>query len=67
MSDCIQAESKMSASGRFEAEGIYGQLIYVAPEADVVIVKLSNWPDPSVVELEFESYAFFDAAVEALK
>ena len=54
-------------NGRFEAEGIYGQLIYIAPEADVVIVKLSNWPDSWVDELEFESYAFFDAVVEALK
>lgn len=54
-------------NGRFEAEGIYGQLIYIAPEADVVIVKLSNWPDSWVDELEFESYAFFDAVVETLK
>lgn len=53
--------------GRFEAQGIYGQLIYVAPEDDVVIVKLSNWPDAWVDELEFESYAFFDAVIEALR
>lgn len=54
-------------NGRFEAQGIYGQLIYVAPEENVVIVKLSNWPDPWVDELEFESYAFFDAVIEALR
>ncbi len=53
-------------SGRFEAQGVYGQLIYVAPEADVVIVKLSHWPEAWVPALEMESYAFFDAVIEAL-
>jgi CubicO group peptidase (beta-lactamase class C family) len=53
-------------NGRFEAQGVYGQLIYVAPDVDVVIVKLSAWPDAWVPELEMESYAFFDAVIEAL-
>lgn len=52
--------------GRFEAQGIYGQFIFVAPEDDVVIVKLSYWPEPWVVPLEIEGYAFFNAVVEAL-
>ena len=53
-------------NGHFEAQGIYGQFVYVAPESDVVIVKLSFWPEPWVEEMEFEGYAFFDAVIEAL-
>ena len=53
-------------NGRFEAQGIYGQMIYVAPADNVVIVKLSYWPEPWVDELEFESYVFFDAVIDAL-
>lgn len=52
---------------RFEAQGVYGQLIYVAPEDDVVIVKLSYWPEAWVPALEMESYAFFDAVIDALR
>lgn len=54
-------------NGRFEAQGVYGQLIYVAPADDVVIVKLSYWPEAWVPALEMESYAFFDAVIEALR
>jgi uncharacterized protein len=32
--------------GAFEAEGIYGQSIYVNPKMHVVIVQTSAWPDP---------------------
>ncbi|MFQ6003927.1 MAG: serine hydrolase domain-containing protein [Woeseia sp.] len=54
-------------NGRFEAQGVYGQFVYVAPKDDVVIIKLSYWPDAWVDELESESYAFFDAVIDALK
>jgi len=53
--------------GRFEAQGLFGQLIYIAPDQDVVIVKLSAWPEGVVDEMEFESYAFFEAAISALE
>jgi CubicO group peptidase (beta-lactamase class C family) len=53
-------------NGHFEAQGVYGQFIYVAPEEGVVIVKLSAWPDAWVDELEFEGYAFFAAVIDAL-
>ncbi len=53
-------------NGRFEAQGVYGQIIYAAPADDVVIVKLSYWPEAWVPDMEKESYAFFDAVVEAL-
>jgi len=32
--------------GAFEAEGIYGQCIYVNPSKHVVIVQTSAWPEP---------------------
>lgn len=54
-------------NGHFEAQGVYGQFIYVAPQDEVVIVKLSDWPEAWVDELEFESYAFFDAVIGALE
>jgi len=53
--------------GNFEAQGIFGQLIFVAPAERVVIVKLSAWPEAWVDDMEFESYAFFDAVVDALR
>ena len=54
-------------NGHFQAEGIYGQFVYVAPDDNVVIVKLSYWPEPWVESMEFEGYAFFNAVIEALK
>ena len=54
-------------NGRFEGQGVYGQFIYVAPAADVVIIKLSHWPEAWVDDAELESYAFFDAAIDALR
>lgn len=54
-------------NGRFEAQGVYGQLIYVAPAEHVVIVKLSYWPDAWVDDMEAESYAFFQAVIDALR
>jgi CubicO group peptidase (beta-lactamase class C family) len=35
-----------SYDGAFEAEGIYGQCIYVNPAKQVVIVQTSAWPEP---------------------
>ena len=53
--------------GRFEAQGLFGQLIYIAPDENVVVVKLSAWPEGVVEEMEFESYVFFEAVINALK
>ena len=52
-------------SGKFEAQGIYGQFIYVAPKDNLVIVKLSYWPEPWIVPMEIEGYAFFNAMIDA--
>jgi len=53
-------------NGAYSAQGVYGQLIYIVPEKNVVIVSLSAWPDIWNPDLEFESYAFFEAVAEAV-
>jgi CubicO group peptidase (beta-lactamase class C family) len=53
--------------GGFEAQGIYGQFLYVNPTEQVVIVVASVWPKPLDDGLEFETYAVFDAFLKALK
>jgi len=42
------------SDGVFEAEGIYGQCIYVNPAKHVVIVQTSAWPEPVSSPLEEE-------------
>jgi hypothetical protein len=54
-------------NGHFVAEGVYGQYIYVAPDAGVVIVKLSHWPEAYVEDLESESYNFMMTLARSLK
>ena len=51
---------------RFEAQDLLGQLIYVAPDGNVVIVKLSAWPEGVVEEMDFESYCLFEAVISTL-
>jgi CubicO group peptidase (beta-lactamase class C family) len=46
--------------GVFEAEGIFGQMIYVNPARHVVIVQTSAWPDAVVDRLDFESSVLMD-------
>jgi len=50
----------------FEAQGIYGQFLYVNPAEQVVIVMTSVWPKPWDDGLEPETYAVFDAFIKAL-
>ncbi len=54
-------------NGRFQALGVYGQMIYIAPDADVVIVKLSHWPEAWIDALEKECALFFDAVTQYLQ
>lgn len=55
-------------NGRFTAQGVFGQFIYVAADANMVIVKLSYWPDPGwLPELEQECYAMFDSLIRSLR
>lgn len=46
--------------GVFEAEGIFGQMIYVNPARHVVIVQTSAWPDAVVNRLYFEADVLMD-------
>jgi hypothetical protein len=48
------------SDGAFEAEGIFGQMIYVNPTRDVVIVQTSAWPEPVAVALAAESATVMD-------
>jgi len=55
-------------TGEFMAIGVYNQFIYIAPEADMVVVKLSansayGTPEDEGASSEFESIEFFRATV----
>ena len=50
----------------FEAQDLLGQLIYIAPDENVVIVKLGAWLEGVVEEIEFESYCLFEAVISTL-
>lgn len=54
--------------GAFEAQGIFGQSIYVNPKARVVVVQTSAWPEPlgGGPELYAENAAVDAAIVHAL-
>ncbi len=46
--------------GAFEAQGIYGQCIYVNPAKNVVIVQTSAWPEPVSPALAEEQQEFLE-------
>jgi CubicO group peptidase (beta-lactamase class C family) len=54
-------------SGAFQAEGIFGQYIYINPDAHTVIVIWSAWPEAWVDANDLETNAFLGAVVNALK
>jgi len=43
------------------AVGVFGQLIYVDPESDLVVAKLSTWPDFLMPELTRDTFRAIDA------
>ena len=51
----------------FEAQGVYGQILYVNSAEQLVIVMTSVWPKAWDEALERETYAVFDAFVKALR
>ena len=64
----IPPQSEPMHVGAFQAEGIYGQYIYLHPRERVVIVCLSARAKPSVNNrLEWTDECFFAAVVEALQ
>lgn len=52
--------------GNFMARGVFGQLIHVDPEAQVLVVKLSTWPDYLIDSFTRDSLAAVTAIREAL-
>jgi CubicO group peptidase (beta-lactamase class C family) len=54
-------------SGAFEAEGIFGQYIYVNPAAHLVAVIWSAWPEAWVDANAVETDAFLGGVVRALQ
>jgi len=54
------------SEGRYSANGVHGQFIYVDPSADLVIVKASTWPNAWREDLSADAFAGFDAITKAL-
>ncbi len=52
--------------GDFAAKGVFGQMIYVDPSSDLLVVKFSTWPDYLMPGLDADTYAAVDAIREAL-
>ncbi|MGR3394341.1 serine hydrolase domain-containing protein [Pseudooceanicola nanhaiensis] len=52
--------------GDVYAAGVFGQLIYVDPESDLVVTKLSTWPDFLMPELTADTFRAIDAIRSAL-
>lgn len=53
--------------GAFEAQGIFGQYLYINRKEKIVAVVWSAWPKPEMDDREEETYAFLGAAVKALR
>jgi CubicO group peptidase (beta-lactamase class C family) len=52
---------------QFMARGVFGQLIYVDPPNEIVVVKLSTWPDYLNFGFLMTTLAAIDAITEALR
>ena len=53
--------------GAFEAQGIFGQFLYINPREKLVAVVWSAWPEPEMDAREQETYSFIGAAIRALR
>jgi CubicO group peptidase (beta-lactamase class C family) len=51
----------------FTGQGVFGQLLMVDPDLDLVVVKTSAWPVAWDDAKEAESYAFFDAVRDQVR
>lgn len=54
------------ARGVLAALGVHGQMLYVDPENDFVVAKLSTQPDPADVDMALDQIAAFKAILEWL-
>lgn len=53
--------------GVFMARGVFGQLIFIDLTADVVIVKLSSWPDYLIQSFSHDAVRACEAIIRALE
>lgn len=53
-------------AGAFEAEGIFGQFIYINPKRQLVAVVWSAWPEAWIDKNSLETHTFLTAAVQTL-
>lgn len=53
--------------GSFEAQGVFGQFLYINQKENIVAVVWSTWKDPWIDPKEYETYSFLNAAVAQLK
>ncbi len=49
-----------------QARGIFGQLIWIDPPAEMVVVKLSSWPEYLMPEFSYNTYRAIEAVARAL-
>jgi len=56
-----------SEQGTYSARGVFGQSIYWHPASEVVIVKLSSWPDFINSEWTLNTFRACEAVVEELQ
>ena len=54
-------------NGSYAAVGIFGQMIYINPETDVVIAQFAAWPKAGSAELSAERAGFIKAVEKALQ
>ena len=47
--------------GSFEAQGVFGQVIFVNREENLVIATTSAWPEAWILNKELEFYALVEA------
>ncbi|TNF04601.1 MAG: class C beta-lactamase-related serine hydrolase [Gammaproteobacteria bacterium] len=56
-----------SERGIYSARGVFGQMIYIDPQSDTVIIKLSSWPDFTNLEWTINTYRACAAITEELQ
>ncbi len=55
-----------NARGDIAARGVFGQLIYVDRASDLMVVKLSSWPDYLIYQFTLDTFRAIDAIRAAL-
>jgi CubicO group peptidase (beta-lactamase class C family) len=52
--------------GISQARGIFGQLIWIDPPTEMVVVKLSSWPEYLMPEFSYNTYRAIEAVARTL-